>query len=498
MRNRIVNSLLLGGLIPMCGIYNVFAQERLQGNGRLNVVLITADDLNYSSVGYMGCPVSDITPNLDKLASEGIIFNNAYVNIAVSQPSRAVLATGLYSHKNGVEGFYHTEKNIPTVMSVLRENGYSVGIAGKLEHSTPISSFQWDTQVDQPDLGAGRDPKRYYEVFNQFVKDVKKEGKPFYFMVNSHDPHAPFHGSEREKKEFPVKDFPDASRVYTTEDMTVPGFIINSQKAKFELAQYYSSVRRLDDVVGEVMRVLKEQNLENNTLIMFLSDNGMDFPFAKTNCYLNSNKTPWIAKWPGIIKPGSVDNSNFISTIDYMPTILEACGVSFNGNVDGKSFLEALKGGQLRESNRVFTQFYETSARNRYPMFAVHDADYCYIFNVWSDGTTIFRNCSWAGITFESMVEESQSDEYAKRRLEFFKYRAKEELYDIKSDPDGLHNLIDKEEYKNVIQLYRGYLQKWMEEQKSPALQVFKNLDNGEIQKQFMKEQQEFAHRKKE
>ena len=101
-------------------------------------------------------------------------------------------------------------------------------------------------------------------------------------MVNSHDPHAPFHGSDREKIEFPKKNFPNASRVYTAEEMIVPGFIINSQKAKIELAQYYSSVRRLDDVVGEIMRVLKEQGLENNTLVMFLSDNGMDFPFAKT------------------------------------------------------------------------------------------------------------------------------------------------------------------------------------------------------------------------
>ena len=168
-----------------------------QETNPLNVVLITADDLNYSSVGYMGCPIPETTPNLDRLASEGIIFNNAFVNIAVSQPSRAVLATGLYSHKNGVEGFYHTQKQIPTVMSVLREHGYKTGIAGKLGHSTPVASFQWDMQVDQPDLGAGRDPKRYYEVFNQFVKDSKESNKPFYFMVNSHDPHAPFHGSEQ-------------------------------------------------------------------------------------------------------------------------------------------------------------------------------------------------------------------------------------------------------------------------------------------------------------
>lgn len=463
----------------------------------LNVVLITADDLNYSSVGYMGCPIPEITPNLDELASEGIVFNNAYVNIAVSQPSRAVLATGLYSHKNGVEGFYHTEKQIPTVMSVLREHGYKTGIAGKLGHSTPIASFQWDMQVDQPDLGAGRDPKRYYEVFNQFVKDSKNSNKPFYFMVNSHDPHAPFHGSDREKKEFPKKNFPNASRVYTAEEMIVPGFIINSQKAKIELAQYYSSVRRLDDVVGEIMRVLKEQDLENNTLVMFLSDNGMDFPFAKTNCYLNSNKTPWIVKWPGVTKPGYRDTSTFISTIDFMPTVLEACGIPFNGSIDGKSFVKALEGQGISGRDRVYTQFYETSARNRYPMFAIHDAQYCYIYNAWSDGNTVFRNCSWAGMAFKSMIEESESDEFIKQRLEFFKYRTIEELYDVKNDPDGLHNLLNDKNYEQVVQRYRTYMQQWMESLNSSALEVFKQLDNDELRKNYMKDQQDFARKKK-
>lgn len=468
-----------------------------QETNPLNVVLITADDLNYSSVGYMGCPIPETTPNLDRLASEGIIFNNAFVNIAVSQPSRAVLATGLYSHKNGVEGFYHTQKQIPTVMSVLREHGYKTGIAGKLGHSTPVASFQWDMQVDQPDLGAGRDPKRYYEVFNQFVKDSKESNKPFYFMVNSHDPHAPFHGSEREKKEFPDKNFPNASRVYTAEEMIVPGFIINSQKSKIELAQYYSSVRRLDDVVGEIVRVLKEQDLENNTLIMFLSDNGMDFPFAKTNCYLNSNKTPWIVKWPGVTKPGRRDTSTFISAIDFMPTVLDACKIPFSGSIDGKSFAKVLEGQEISGRNRVYTQFYETSGRNRYPMFAIHDAQYCYIYNAWSDGSTVFRNCSWSGMAFKSMMEECGSDEFIKQRLEFFKYRTVEELYDVKNDPDGLHNLLNDKKHEQVVQRYRTYMKQWMESQNSSALDIFKQPDNNELRKKYMVEQQDAARKKK-
>lgn len=475
MTNKTVNRFLLSSLIPMvCGNAIAISQEQAPLRDRLNVVLITADDLNYSSVGYMGCPISQITPNLDQLASNGVVFHNAYVNIAVSQPSRAVLATGLYSHKNGVEGFYHTDKPIPTVMSVFRENGYLTGIAGKLDHSTPIASYQWDTQVDQPDLGEGRDPKRYYDVFNQFVKEAKEKGKAFYFMANSHDPHAPFHGSEREKKEYPDKRFPDASKVYTAEDMVVPDFIINSEKGRTELAQYYSSVRRLDDMVGAIMRVLKEQDMEDNTLVMFLSDNGMDFPFAKTNCYLNSNKTPWIVKWPGVVTPGSVDNSHFISTIDFMPTVLEACKIPFNAAIDGQSFAPVLRGKRQADRNRVFTQFYETSGKKRYPMFAVHDAYYCYIYNSWSDGQTIFKNCSWAGMAFRSMEEESQTDNQVKQRLDFFKYRTKEELYDVKNDPDGLHNLIDDPKYSNVAKQYKACLRQWMKEQDIPELDKFK------------------------
>lgn len=487
MRSNVVKVLVFG-LLPLSNM--VFGMEQAETRNRLNVVLITADDLNYTSVGYMGCPIPEITPNLDRLASEGIIFNHAYVNIAVSQPSRAVLATGLYSHRNGVEGFYHTDKPVPTVMQVFRDNGYATGIAGKLDHSSPIVPYQWDTQVDQPELGEGRDPQRYYEVFNQFVKEAKQNNKPFYFMFNSHDPHAPFHGSAREKKVYPNKNFPDASRVYTASEMIVPDFIIDTEKVRTELAQYYSSVRRMDDTVGEVMRVLREQGVERNTLVMFLSDNGMDFPFAKTNCYVNSNRTPWIARWPGVTTPGSVDNTSFIAGIDFMPTVLDACGIELPQPVDGRSFVKALKGEPMTERNRVFTQFYETSGKQRFPMFAVHDADFCYIFNAWADGMTVFKNCSWGGLTFESMVEESKSSPVIQQRLEFFKCRTRDELYDVRKDPNGLHNLIDDPMYSEVIDHYRSYLQEWMETTDSPALEMFKYRDNEESRKAFMKEEQ--------
>jgi len=485
MKKIILGGAILNSMLPI-GMHAENEQNKEQA---LNVVLITADDLNYFSVGYMGCGVADITPNLDRLASQGTVFQHAYVNIAVSQPSRAVLATGRYSHRNGVEGFYHTEEDVPTIMSVLKENGYMTGIAGKLPHSTPRNYEDWDLKVDQPEVGHGRDPERYYQVFNEFIKNAKATGKPFYFMANSHDPHRPFHGSEEEKKNYPDKGFPDASRIYKPNEVVVPSFIPDLPDVRIDLAQYYSSVRRLDDMVGRILDVLKENGLEENTLVMFLSDNGMDFPFAKTNCYLNSNKTPWIVKWPGVTPKGSRDTEHFISSIDFMPTVLEACNISYNLSLDGNSFAPVLKGEKQPQRDRVYTQFYETSALNRYPMFALHMKDYCYIFNPWSDGNTIFRNSSWGGITFKTMERESANDEQIKNRVDFFKYRVKEEFYDLRSDPNALNNLIDDKKAQSTIELCRNDLIRWMQAYNSTALDALIHYDDNSVREKFMDDQ---------
>ena len=120
-------------------------------------------------------------------------------------------------------------------------------------------------------------------------------------MANSHDPHRPFHGSLQEKNSFKdsLKDVCAPSRVYEPHEIEVPGFLADLPDVRKEIAQYYSSVRRCDDTVGAVIRALRESPLADNTLTMFLSDHGMPLPFAKTNCYLHSTRTPWIVTWPG-------------------------------------------------------------------------------------------------------------------------------------------------------------------------------------------------------
>jgi len=137
---------LVAGLACWCGV--VAAQTSESGiSGRVNVLLITADDMNYDSPGVTGCKVPDVTPNIDRLASEGMRFEHAHINIAVCQPARSVLMTGRYPHRNGAKGFEPIRSDVPTLQESLRAAGYLNGIMAKVGHLAPIEKFCWDTVV---------------------------------------------------------------------------------------------------------------------------------------------------------------------------------------------------------------------------------------------------------------------------------------------------------------------------------------------------------------
>ncbi|MBD3631068.1 sulfatase [Cyclobacterium sp.] len=418
-----------------------------------NVLLITADDLNYNSVGVYGCTVPDITPNLDKLAREGMRFTNAFVNIAVCQPSRQSIMTGRYPHTNGALAFDPIDKAVPTLQEQLTRAGYLNGILGKEIHLKPTEKFNWDYYIREGDLssglGIGRDPDLYYQHALEFFNKSKKEDKPFFLMANSHDPHRPFADSEQEKRIW-GEDLPVFTRKITPEEVTVPAFLPDLPEVRLEIAEYYTSVYRLDQTVGAIMSALEDSGLGDNTLVMFISDNGMALPFAKSNCYLNSNKTPWIVNWPGVIPEGKVDSTHFISGIDYMPTVLHALHLPVVPDMDGTSFLPVLQGKTQQNRTRVFTEFHRIFAGIDYSMRCVQEGDYGYIVNFWSDGEHKIRGDAASGRTYSAMVDAAPQDESVAERLKMYEYRVPEELYDFSKDPDGLHNLMADPAYQEI------------------------------------------------
>jgi N-sulfoglucosamine sulfohydrolase len=439
---------------------------------RPNILLITADDLNWDSVGCFGAAVTTATPNIDRLAATGLRFEHAHVTCAVCMPSRSTLATGRYPHHHGIEGFVskRLQPGTPTIMGMLADSGYRTGILGKLEHSSAGYEKHWDVAHDFADLDRGRSPERYGELVSQFL--TSNDDRPFYLMVNSHDPHRPFYGSDQEAAAW--KDpTPRPSRVYGDTEVMIPGFLPELPAIRKEVSEYLSSVRRCDDTVGAVLDALEASGLAENTLVCFLSDNGMAFPFAKTNCYLHSTKTPWIVRLPGATRAASVDSKHFISGIDWLPTVADLCGVSIPVDTDGRSFFPLLRGEHQTERDHVFTEFNETSGKRSYPMRCVQDGRYGYIFNAWSDGTRPFQNESQSGRSWKAMQKAAHHDPEIAARVHLFTHRVPEELYDFSSDPDALQNLIDDPAHAPVRDRLRALLEVHLSTSKDWAADCF-------------------------
>ncbi len=432
--------------------------------------------MNWDAVGAFGCPDDGTTPNIDQLAAEGMRFNHGHVTIAVCWPSRSAMMTGRYPHRSGGEGFFNLRHpNVPILPALLRDGGYRVGILGKLGHSTPYADFQWDMVYDQHELGMGRNPTIYREHASNFVSQSKASGEPFFLMLNSHDPHRPFYGNDQQEWYSNTSSPAVApSKTFTTDEVTTPGFLTDLPEVRLEISEYYSSVRRCDDTVGETLTMLREQGVADNTIVIFLSDNGMAFPFAKTNCYLNSTRTPWIMRWPGVITPNFIDNEHFVTGVDLAPTLLEAAGIEQAAGMDGKSFLPVLRGEAQVGRELAFTQFHQTAGKRNYPMRCVQNRRFGYIWNPWSDGERIFKNESQSGRTFNAMEAAAAQDPELAKRVDLFLYRVPEEFYDFENDPNALTNLIDDPAYASEVNTLRQELETWMESNSDPALKAFR------------------------
>jgi len=157
--------------------------------------------------------------------------------------------------------------------------------------------------------------------------------------------------------------------------------------------------------------------------------------------------------------------------------------------MDGFSFLPVLLGRRQAGRDKVFTQFHQTSAKNRYPMRCVQNHRFGYIFNPWSDGERVFKNESQSGLTFKAMQAAAKTDPKIAARVKFFQYRIIEEFYDLANDPDALHNLSNDSKYKKELDKMRKELLNWMKSTNDMALEAFKNRNSPETLKKFMAEQ---------
>jgi N-sulfoglucosamine sulfohydrolase len=453
---------------------------------RLNVLIVTADDMSCDSVGVYGCKLKDTTPNMDRLATQSLRFNHAFVQVGNCMPSRNVMFSGRYPHNNRVEGFYMVPNpGYPVMADVMKAAGYFTGIRHKVSHSTPYSPYPaWDVVLDSYPDGKPAPVKSadaYYATTKHGIALAQKAGKPFCLNLNIADPHKPFYNEDG-------KGDPHVpSRVFTAQEVPVPGFLFDDPSVREEVAQYYSSVRRADDCLGAILKALKESGEDERTLIFFLSDHGMPLPFAKTQLYFHSTRTPWMIRWPGVTKPGGVDDDHIVSAVDLLPTLLDIVGVAHPSGMDGRSFASILRGEKQSGRDYMIAEYNENSGGWRHPMRAIITKDYAYLFNPWSNGTRMMATATKGTITYRRMQALAKTDENIAKRLKFFDCRVPEELYDYSKDEDALQNLIAKPEYRAQRDRLTALLENWMEQTNDPMLEVFRARADPKAREAYMK-----------
>lgn len=442
-----------------------------------NILLITADDMDGRTPGAFG-GLSAATPHLDALAASGVCFTRAHVAIAVCQPSRSAIMTGILPHRNGAEGFGPIADGIGLLTEHLEGRGYRKGILGKVDHIEPVERFRWDLAKSMRDLGLGRDPAAYGTAARAFMDEAATAGAPWFLMANAHDPHRPFHGSESEREKWTEAEraaYPAPSHVFADADVVVPGFLPDLPDVRHEVAEYQSSARRCDDVVGAVLGALDASGQTDDTVVVFLSDNGMAFPFAKANCYLRSTLTPLIVRWPGITQAGRVEQRAFVNTMDLFPTFCEIAGASAPDGIDGKSLRPLLGDADREHRDHVTTVFHETSGKRRFEMRCYQDGEWGYIWNAWSDGAVAYRAENMEGRTWTAMTAAAQDDEAVRTRTEFYLRRVPEELYRMDVDPDCLDDRSGDEDTRAVRERLRAALLAALEESDDPLGSRFRD-----------------------
>lgn len=413
-----------------------------------NIVIVIGDDCTYRDIGCYGSKDA-ITPNIDKLASEGIKFNNFYQATAMCSPTRHCLMTGLYPVKSGAYP-NHTRVNEGTksIVHYLRDAGYRVALQGK-RHIMPRESFPFEY------LGEGNEDVKPKKI-DKFIGDAKSNNQPFCLFVCSHDPHSPWTKGDRSK--------------YDPDKITLPPYFVDTKETRKAFCNYLAEVNVLDGQVGAVNSILEKHSIANNTLFIFTSEQGNSFPFAKWTCYTSGLQTAFIVRWPEKIKAGSESNA-ICEYVDVVPTLLDVVGVEAIPGLDGESFAGVLTG--KKEKHKDYTFSVQTSrgiydGPECYGIRSVRDKRYRYVINLSPEVTfkcTINNNKNTFNLFWGSWIEKTKSDIDAQHLVSRFEKRPAEEFYDLDSDPFEMKNLINDPSYKEDILRLKRILENWMKSQ---------------------------------
>lgn len=458
---------LLAGLLVIPAFITINAKKTEKQ--QVNILFILSDD---HSVPYLGCYGNkDLnTPNLDRLADEGVRFNRAYTSAPQSVPSRASLLTGRSVIDIRMSRFTAPlPRDIKIIPEYLAEKGYYTGICGRCYHldgpekTTPIESeevivkYKLRTIADRVDYLNKIDYLKTNDAgvlaqFQEFM-DTRPKGKPFFMWMNFSDPHRPFDAYEHEPN---------------PESLTIPSCFPDTKELRKDLAGHLGEINRLDHHIGNIIKELEKRGVKKNTMIIFMGDNGAALLRGKGTLYDLGLHVPLIVNGPLVKKKGSVSDI-LISGEDIAPTILAFAGKERPEKMSGISFYPVLTGSSFEKRTHIITQ--------RGPHgtgLPGNTANFDLIRTVFNKNYKLIYNALWkfpylpvdfSGQKFwKELVEQNEKGTLEEKfqHVLFKTPRPLFELYDLKNDPDEFNNLSGKKEYKKIERTLKGILQQWM------------------------------------
>lgn len=406
-----------------------------------NFVFIIADDCTFRDIGCYGGQA--FTPNIDRLAEEGMRFTRCFQSAPMCSPTRHNIYTGLYPVKSGAyPNHTFVKEGTKSVVQYLKPMGYRVALSGK-KHIAPrsIFSFEYSGKGNNPDPAA----------IEKLLVECQKSETPFCLFACSNEPHSPWNKG-------------DASR-YPPEKIELPPYFVDTEATRTAMSKYLAEITYYDSQVGTILDLLKKHRLDENTLVIVTSEQGSSFPFGKWTCYETGLQSACIARWPGKIQPGSVSKA-MIEYVDVLPTFIEAAGGQVPDVLEGKSFLPVLLGEKDEHKDYVFGIHTTRGIINGSDYFGIRSVRgnrYKYIKNLTPEVT--FTNVCTNSKIFKSWKAKAGTDKDAAEKVRRYQHRPGEELYDLKADPYEWNNLAGDPHYADVKAELKQQLAAWMASQ---------------------------------
>ena len=406
-----------------------------------NMVFIIADDCTFRDIGCYGGQAK--TPNIDKLAKQGMRFTRCFQAAPMCSPTRHNIYTGLYPVKSGAwPNHTRAYPHVKSIVHHLKPLGYRVTQTGKT-HINPRTVFPFENF-------GGKNPDMKY--IDRLFAETAKGGKPFCLFACSNEPHSPWNKG-------------DAS-AYPPDKVKLPPYIVDTPRMRSDFSNYLAEITYYDSQVGEIVELLGKHGLSENTLLMVVSEQGNGFPFAKWTCYDHGLQSAMIVRWPNKVKAGSVTDA-MVEYVDVASTFIDVAGGQPVAPMDGRSFLPVLRGKADTHKEHVFGIMTTRGIHfgtDAYAIRSVRDTRYKLILNL--NHKSKFTNACTKSPAFQSMVAKAAAgDTTAKRLVHAYQYRPAVELFDMEKDPLEMNNLSGNTDYQKHVTRLRSKLEGWMKTQ---------------------------------